>query len=477
MLSILTDQSVLTANRVLGGVQTGVEKTMSRLSSGLRVNRASDDAAGMSIAARMESRGRAIDNGMRGVSDLISLIQVADATLSGITESLQRIRELAVQAANGPYGTADRRALDVECQALITSARIAQNGATFNGQRLLDGSLSIRDSPASFDVGMILDLQAVFQPKTTDELFRIAQLSQATTTVTPAGALGAGDVQINGLAVPASVAGSQAGQTAGSAWAVASALGSVSVTGLSVSANVTTVTGASVVPPGGGVINAGDIVINGIAIGAGNYVNAINAKSAQTGVSASVTGGALTLQASDGRNIDVSGAAAFGLGDQTAVGSILITGAVAEAGSANLTIAGSAPANAGLSAGNISTILTGDSTVVPLSESAGYDLNPSLVTAEAATATMELMDRKIGKVLSVRTKLGAIQNALELRAGFLGNAANANAQSRARIVDADFAVETSELVRLQILQTSGLAMIAQANLNPSRILAQLIRLN
>lgn len=477
MLSILTDQSMLAANRVLAGTQTAVQKTVARLSSGLRINRASDDAAGMAISERLESRGRALSMGLRGVNDLVSLLQVADSTLSGITSSLQRIRELAVQAANGTYSASDRKALDLECQALITTARAMQFAANFNGQKLLDGTLSLRDPSVASETGITLDLPPVFQPNTTDDLFRIAQLSQASTTVTPAGALTAGAVSINGLAVPASVAGAQAGQTAGSAWAVATALGSVAVTGLSVTANATTVTGASVVPPGGGLISAGDIVINGVAIGAGNYVSAINAKSGQTGVTATVSGGALTLQASDGRNIDVSGASSFGLGDQTAVGTILITGPVAEAGKGNLTIAGTSPGSAGLNAGNIPTALTGDTAVIPLDEAAGYDLNPSVKTAEAATATIDLMDRKIGKAIAARTKLGAAQNALELRTGFLGNAANATAQSRARIVDADYAVEMSEFVRLRILQTSGLAMIAQANLNPSRILAQLIRLN
>jgi flagellin len=462
---------------------------MERLSSGLRVNHASDDPAGIAIAERMEARGRAIRTGIRGVNDLISLVQVADASLASIGQNLQRIRELAVQAANSTNTTADRQALDLESRALMTASRLLQNSTTFNGQQILNGSLNLNGVMPGLDASLSLYIQNVFQEKTTDELFRYAQMAQAACTISPNGPLASGDLRINGVAVAASVAGSQAGQTSDSAWSVAQAIAGVGITGLSAVANATSITGSSTLPPGGGVITSGQITINGVSVGAGNYVSAINAVSGQTGVTASVVAGAaplgfpanipytLTLRAADGRNINVSGAGGFGLSDQNSVASLTVTGPLAEGASANLVLTGGNPAIAGFSGGTVAAVDSGAPVYVPLDEDAGFDQNPNLQTADAASSTIILMDRKLDKLLALRPKLGAAQNVLELRSAFLANAEETNAAAKSRIVDADYAVEMSTFVSSKIIQASGLAMIAQSNVDPGRLVAMLLGAN
>ena len=487
MLSFKTNLLSLASGRAIERVQNALETTVRRLSSGLRINSAADDAAGMAIAERMEARGRAINASLRGVNDLYSLVQVAEATLSTIGADLQRIRELAVQAANGTLSAADRQALQSESNALITAARSRQAQAAFNGQKILDGSLQFQDPGAGFDAGLSLNIAPVFFSKTTDELFRFAQYAQVTATIAPSGALAAGDLRINGVAVPASSSGAQAGQAASSAWAIAQAINQSGLSGLTATANATTLSGSSVLPPGGGTVAAGAIVINGVAAGAGNYVNAINAISGQTGVTAVVIAGAapvgfpanvpytLVLTAGDGRNIDVSGTSAFGLGDASVQGTVTLTGPLAERPAANLVVAGNNPTAAGFAAGTLSAVDSGEPVALPLDEESGYDQNPNLVTSESASITITLMDRKLGKLLSLQSKLGAVLNTLDLRTRFLQSAGESNAAARSRIVDADYAVEMAELTRQKILQSAGLAMLAQSNVSPVSLMQLLMR--
>jgi flagellin len=185
----------------------------------------------------------------------------------------------------------------------------------------------------------------------------------------------------------------------------------------------------------------------------------------------------LTLRAADGRNINVSGAGGFGLSDQNSVASLTVTGPLAEGASANLVLTGGNPAIAGFSGGTVAAVDSGAPVYVPLDEDAGFDQNPNLQTADAASSTIILMDRKLDKLLALRPKLGAAQNVLELRSAFLANAEETNAAAKSRIVDADYAVEMSTFVSSKIIQASGLAMIAQSNVDPGRLVAMLLGAN
>ena len=148
-LTIFTNVSSLNAQRNLSASQAGLTTTMQRLSSGLRVNTAKDDAAGLAISERMLAQVKGMDAARRNANDGISLAQVAEGALKSSTNILQRVRELAVQSANASNSASDRKALQAEVGQLLTELdRIAQT-SEFNGQKLLDGSFGT----ANFQVG------------------------------------------------------------------------------------------------------------------------------------------------------------------------------------------------------------------------------------------------------------------------------------------------------------------------------------
>jgi len=151
MVTINTNLPSLAAQRQLGASQLSLTTTMQRLSSGLRVNSAKDDAAGLAISERMNTQVRGMAVASRNANDGISLSQVAEGAMQKLTDILQRSRELAVQAANGTNSSSDRQALDGErAQLLQEFARIASTSTSnFNGQKLIDGSFMAQ----SFQVG------------------------------------------------------------------------------------------------------------------------------------------------------------------------------------------------------------------------------------------------------------------------------------------------------------------------------------
>ena len=486
MLSILNNPAASAAQRVLAVSQHAIGRAVERLGSGLRINSARDDAAGVAISVRLQARGRQAGVDLRSMNDMVSLLQVADSSLGSTTADLQRIRELAVQAASSTLTSSDREALQREAGTLIEAARQRQARTRFNGQALLDGSLQVQGFVGQSDAAIALHVAPLFLARTTDVLFRLAQLAQARTSVSPVAALGSGQLVINGRSVGATLAGAQPGQGADSAWALAEAIRGAGIAGLVVESAGARVEGTPVVPPAGGLVTAGAIVVNGVPTGAGAIVNAINAISGQTGVSASaITGTAppgfpanvpitLVLQAIDGRSIDISGAGAFGVADQHAAGSVSLTGPLAERPAAELQIAGSSPANAGLAAGQVAATDSGEPVVVPLDEASGYDQNPDLTNSAGAAATIALMDRKLDKLLGLRTGLGAALNALDQRQAYLAQAQEAGSAALARILDADYAVEMAEFTHASIIRSAALALLAQANLQPAQMLSLLL---
>jgi flagellin len=140
-LVINTNVSSLNSQRQLVNSGMELDQAMERLSSGKRVNNAADDAAGLAIANRMTSQIRGLNQSIRNANDGVSMIQTAEGALDETTNILQRMRELAIQAANGIYSDADRSTLDAEVQQLKAELDRIAESTTFNGQPILDGSL------------------------------------------------------------------------------------------------------------------------------------------------------------------------------------------------------------------------------------------------------------------------------------------------------------------------------------------------
>jgi flagellin len=153
MSVINTNVMSLTAQRNLNASQNDLSTAIQRLSSGLRINSAKDDAAGLAIATRMTSQINGLNQAVRNANDGISMAQTTESALGEVTNNLQRIRELAVESANGTYSTADRAALDVEVQQRLAEIDRIASKTTFNGQNVLDGSLGSVDFQVGANVG------------------------------------------------------------------------------------------------------------------------------------------------------------------------------------------------------------------------------------------------------------------------------------------------------------------------------------
>jgi flagellin len=311
---INTNVSSLTAQRNLTTSQGQLATALQRLSSGLRINSAKDDAAGLAISERFTTQIRGLNQAVRNANDGISLAQTAEGALGETGNALQRIRELAIQSANSTNSASDRTALNAEAAQLL--AEIQRNGLTtqFNGQNILDGTFS----SAQFQVGANANQTISFgiQGATTNLLGAY----QATSAVVTSSAFDGAGFTVNGVEVGVSAATSAAGVTADSATAKATAINSKTAqTGVSATA-ASSVQGLA--PTARSSLANGALAINGVAIGAiardasavtqgRNAATAINAVTNQTGVTAvaDASTGALSLTTSDGRNIALTSTA------------------------------------------------------------------------------------------------------------------------------------------------------------------------
>ena len=487
---INTNVNSLTAQRQLGVSQNSMATSMARLSSGLRINSAKDDAAGLAISERFTAQIRGVNQAGRNANDGISLAQTAEGDLAQISNNLQRIRELAVQSANSTNTASDRLSLNNEATALIVeNDRVAATSA-FNGIKLLDGTFTAQNFQVGAN-GTASDQIAVTSiASARGNSLGVGASSSYSTAVTGAlitSAVGliAGDISINGYQVGAAGTDGVSNNTSStSGIAVAAAINAISG-----NSNVTATVSATAV--GGTTVStftamvAGDILINGVDIGAiavagtaigrgGQMAAAINAKTAQTGVTATVNTatGAVALAAADGRNIDVvtkaaSTAANTGLGSG---------GAVTVVTRSRVSLSSSSSDGINLSAGNTDGLakagLTGAFTAATSQSGAGVSaLN--LTTAAGSLAALATVDAAIGTINSTRAALGAFQARFTSVVASLATTGENLTASRSRVQDADYAAETANLSRAQILQQAGTAMVAQANQLPQGVLALL----
>ena len=376
---INTNIASLNAQRNLNSTQSSTATSLQRLSSGLRINSAKDDAAGLAISERFTSQIRGLNQAARNANDGISLAQTAEGALAEVTNNLQRVRELAIQSSNATNSQSDRDALQLEVGQLLNEIDRVADQTQFNGVKLLDGSFS----GAVFQVGA-----------NSGETITLASTVDANTA----------------------------------------ALGNV--TQASTSDFATGLTGFATA------IADGELVINGTSVGAiasagsaleraGQLVNAINNVSAQSGVGATYNSGTgeITLQSAS---------------------NITITGTGLDATVTGFTAAENATAST----------TTGIDTL-------------SVSSFAGAQLAIDLVDSSLTSINSARANLGAIQNRFESVVTSLQTTSENLSASRSRIMDTDFAAETANLTRNQILQQAGTAMLSQANSAPQNVLGLL----
>jgi flagellin len=388
---------------------------------------------------------------------------------------LQRLRELSIQSSNATNSSSDRTALNSEAQQLISEIdRVAAN-SQFNGVKLLDGSFASQ----TFQIGANntsndrITVSSIASARTSS--MGVSFAASVTGSAVNNVAFNGSNATINGVNIVASTSdGVSTANADASAKAKATAINASGVAGVTATA-VTNVAGAAQTAVAG----TGTITINGVATATITQtgtaatdrtatVNAINAISAATGVQATDTGAdgtGITLLAADGRNVAHSFTQLTGTFTSGSTG-------VAAAATTFGTLSFSSSGSGGLAfGGTVATMGTPTNTAATATGTAISQLNIS--TVAGAQTALASIDSALSSVNSSRASLGAVQNRFTSVVSSLQTTSENLTASRSRIQDTDFAEETANLTRAQILQQAGTAMLAQANSLPQGVLSLL----
>ena len=479
--AINTNLPSLNAQRNLDHSQASLTTSLQRLSSGLRINSAKDDAAGLSISERMGSQIRGLNQAARNANDAISLAQTTEGNLSEISNVLQRIREIAVQSANDTNTTADRTSLQNEVTSLTQEIDRIAASAQFNGSNLLDGSFTSKTFQVGANAGQSISV-AISGARNQD--LGLTGSATITGAVTSTSAKAAG-TNISGIAIAAAaddgvswVGSSQSGAT--STLAMANAINLSSGT-TGVSAKATTSMTSTTITGQAKAIIAGTIVLNGVDIGAiattttaanrnSQMIIAINAKSASTGVVATgVTATTYKLTAADGRNINfTSNVTGSTTGHSLAADVAVITG-ISISSTAAVTNYGQLTLTAGK---DITTTGTWDSIAAATYAKTGSS-SVDVSSQTLSSSAIAQIDVAIDTINTQRAGLGTVQTRFDTVIANLKTTSENVSAARGRIRDTDFAAETASMTRNQVLQQAGVAMLAQANALPNIVLSLL----
>ena len=457
---INTNLFSLNAQRNLNETQNALSTSLKRLSSGLRINSAKDDAAGLAIAERFSAQIKGLKQAIRNANDGISFAQTAEGGLSTSTTALQRIRELAVQSANDTNAASDRQAINNEVQQLIAEVRRIANSTQFNGQNVLDGSTSSLVFQVGANQNQTISVSSV--DARADVLGARVSTSGSISQASINAAIAANDLVINGKKVD--LAGLSAGAS------VQDIIGKINAqtaqTGVSAQTATSVTTGeltlnqgdpsASPPEPAGGkaTINGVEVTLTGTRA---DDIAAINALTAQTGVTAAAgdTANTVVLSNAIGNNIVTSGAG-FSAGNGTYQAGVVLAGKVGKA----FTVTGTFGVVTG------STALGGTQANQSVADT-------DVLTRGDATKALLTLDFALGQVNTLRSELGAVQTRFSSTVSNLQITSENLTAARSRIQDADFAAETAALTRSQILQQAGLSIVAQANSLPQGVLSLL----
>ena len=485
--SINTTVAALSAQRYLNRGQVDLTTAMARLSSGLRINSAKDDAAGMMLAERMSTQIRGLDVAARNANDAIALAQTAEAAMGTVASALQRIRELAVQSANASYSDTDRVTMNTEAQQLIEEVKRVSSYTAFNGVNLLDGSFQDQKFQIGANSGQTLTMPSLADARVTSLGRSAMSLAGAATSVlgeaaTPVATAAAGT---NGIVASTALTFTNPeGTSAAITWAGGASAkeiaAAINLKANSLGINATATNSATI-----GAFSASgamSLTVNGITLN-----TSLTSTSDLTPLADAINGAAagvtavfvnppakdqLRLTAADGSDIRLEN---FTNGTST----MSVTGSKSSATVQTLT-----------SGGNDSTIVPGtlevESTKGALSWTGGLasafgtstagsaSLNTvstvDLGSMTGAVSAIKVMDAALDQISGARGNLGAVQSRLEMLISNVDVINDNIKAARGRLVDADFAKETAALARVQIMQQAGTAMLAQANALPQQVL-------
>ena len=400
MATINTNMAANIASNSMTRNERTMSATMERLSTGLRINSAKDDAAGLAISSKMTSQIRGLNQAVRNANDAISMIQVAEGAMKEVTNMFQRMRELAIQSISDSNTADDRTALNNEYKQLSDEVkRIAEN-TQWNGTNILDGG----QTATTFQVG-----------------------ANASQTI----AVNFGDLATNNIADSSASSGDRLG-----IGSVTAADGSA---GATVSISIT------------GTVAQGDIITLKLDDKYASFTLSTEAAAAinsNGNLGATATGQVVEAE--------IGSTSALSLTDAGAVTATIASGALVLTGATTTNTKTFTAADAELSRGTHAPV-------------GGSDIKTSTLAATA----LGVLDTAIEGVNSTRAGLGASMSRLEYASDNLQNVAQNTSAARSRVLDADYAAETTELARTQIIQQAATAMLAQANQSQQAVLALL----
>ena len=497
-LTVNTNIASLNTQRNLSSSSNALSTSLQRLSTGSRINSAKDDAAGLQISNRLTSQINGLGVAVRNANDGISLAQTAEGALQQSTNILQRMRDLSLQSANGSNSTTERQALSQEVNQLKEELNRIADTTTFGGQKLLNGDFGSKQfqvgSNANETIAVTVNAAGAnnIGANRADLKGSAAGkvLASATADIPPAGAF-AGKMTVQGPnGKPATV---DTAVAAGSAKDVEKSINTLSdKTGVKADARTSVeMTGVGVGAVGFNLkkTDGTEATISAVITNANDLTdlaNAINAKSSETGITAVLTGGNATLELTNESGADIvlskytndGTDKTIGLQakdyDGKLTGSVIeINGTAAEVNN-SATVQGNVrlEANGAFQITSDNTTLTTAAATAEVSKLAKVT-DIDITTAQGAQNAISVIDAAIAGIDQNRAALGATQNRFENTISNLQNIGENVTAARGRIQDTDFAAETANLSKNQILQQAGTAILAQANQLPQAVLSLL----
>lgn len=484
-LTVNTNIASITTQGNLTKASNAQTTSMQRLSSGLRINSAKDDAAGLQIANRLTSQINGLGQAVKNANDGISIAQTAEGAMQASTDILQKMRTLALSSATGSLSAEDRKSNNDEYQALTAELNRISDTTTFGGQKLLDGSYGTKaiqvGANANETINLTLDNVSAKsigsqQIKSLAVTASPTGLEANTITVTGNGqntdvAIKAGD---SAKAVAASLNGAIGGLTATASTEVKFAVDTTKFTTTYPSANFSMTVGGQTVEFVGVTDTA-------------SLADQLKSNAAKLGISVNYDeskGGSLSIKSDTGENIEFSaadkgsvdaltmnvkggdgkyGTAAIKMQEADATATPPVTGKTVVTGAISLDSAkGYSLTGAGVT-GLFDTGASVTSQKTSISET-------NVTDATTAQNALAVIDKAIGSIDSVRSGLGATQNRLQTTVDNLQNIQKNSTAARSTVQDVDFASETAELTKQQTLQQASTAILSQANQLPSSVL-------
>ena len=462
---INTNIAAMNAHRNSVQNNVALDKSLQRLSSGLRINTAADDASGMAIANQLKSQASGLGQSVKNANDGIGVMQTADGALDEYENILNTVRTKSIQAASDGQNKDSRTAIQSDITKLLQEANNISKTTSFNGKQLLNGSFQNQ----KFHIGAYSNETVGISIANTQTNTIGRHVDNTGSVAVDSGALATGDVTINTDALTAAVKvgatssdnggandGISLAHSADSAWAKAIAINAVaSKTEVTAIANTDVTTTVAVAA---GTISAGDLTINGIDIGKvtvkasdsdSALMNAINAQSDKTDVIATEVGGKLELHSADGGDIVVSGASSVSA----------ITGQAVKVNTGDITLVS-----------DHTVQMTAGASHVGFAESAhlSKDVSSTLsqidvTTREGAEKAIRSVDSALKQMDAIRSNIGSTQNQLESTIRNISVTQVNVTSAESQIRDVDFAAESANFSKHNILAQSGSYAMSQAN--------------